>query len=828
MIACRARDRRRGCAKTAPTGPRRGWLGWAVLSLVLFGLSFGTASAQSIDTTLWCLSPGGRVLASVRSGNTIYIGGNFRSIGKASGGGVPFDLVCGQPHSTYPKVAGEVDAVLADGAGGWFIGGKFAAVGGQPRRNFAHILADGSVDPWSPDPDGEVKCIAGNRGRLYIGGAFSVVAGEPRSRIAALAPGTRQLLPWAPGLSGGTAVQTIAVDGSLVYVGGDFTSLGGQPRQYVAALDASSGLATDWDAQVDCDVSSIELGDSVVFLGGCFGHVGGVARPYLAAVQRETGQPARWDPQVVATYVNGPPVQALLRDGDRLFVAGYFVSIGGRTRPGLAVLDIQTALATEWDAQVRLGASVPNCIALAKSGNTLFLAGAFDSIGGLHRDWVGAVDATSGAVRPWDARPNDYVFALGADGSGIYLGGMFTSVYQPVMRHDLAAIDARTGAPTNWAPEPSDIVYSLATRNGVVYVGGSFGLIGGQTRYLIAAVDSATGSATAWNPGANAVVYAIAPVGDRVYVGGRFTRIGGQARNRIAALDATTGLATSWNPDADDDVCALLATDSLIYVGGWFWNISGQPRLSLAALDSASGAASPWNPGTDGGNVQSLAAGPAMILVGGYFHQLGGVARECFGAVDLSGVTTPLVANTNGQVMGIVVCDTTVVIGGFFGYVSGLRRWGMAALDLRSGDLYDWNLDTDEPFVWSLSGYGNEVYAGGVFRSVGTQPQSGFAGILLGNRPPSGTGSRVLRLLNFPNPTHELATCRFVLPASLPVRLEVFDLMGRRMISYQPSEAQTAGQHEVQVSTATWKAGVYLCRLEAGQAHATSKLVVVR
>lgn len=808
--------------------PGRGccWLTCALVAVALCSLGVRTAYGQSVDTTLWCLSPGGRVLASVRSGNTIYIGGNFRSVCKASGGGVPFDLDCGQPEARYPKVAGQVKAVLEDGAGGWFIGGTFGAVGGQVRRNFAHILADGSVDPWRLDTDGEVTCIVGDPGRIYIGGLFSTVGGERRRKIAAFAPETKQLLPWAPDAS--DWVRAIAVDGGLVYVGGRFASIGGQPRQYVAALDTASGLATDWDAQVDCEIFAIAARDSVVFLGGCFAHVGGVARPYLAAVRRETGQLAPWDPQIVATYVSGPPVQALLRDGDRLFVAGYFVSIGGRTRPGLAALDVHTALAEEWDPRALLGASVPNCLALAKSGNDLFVAGVFDSLGGAYRPWVGAVDATSGAVLPWSPRPNDYVFALAAGSSGVYLGGQFTSVYEPVMRHDLAAIDARTGAPTSWAPEASDIVWSLATRNGVVYVGGSFGLIGGQTRYLIAAVDSASGSATAWNPGANAVVYAIAPLGDRVYVGGRFTRIGGQARNRIAALDATTGLATSWDPNADDDVCALLATDSLIYVGGWFWNIAGQARVTLAALDPISGAAAPWNPATDGGSVLSLAAGPGMILVGGYFHQLGGAPRDFFGAVDPSGVATPLVANANERVMGIVLHDTTVVIGGFFSYVSGVRRSGIAVLDLRSGVLYDRNLDTDEPFVWSLSGYGDEVYVGGIFYQVGMAPQCGFAGILLGERPRPPAERPVLSLLSFPNPVHGVATCRFVLPVPSEVRLEIFDLLGRRMASFAPVEPQAAGQHDVQVSTAGWRPGIYLGRLEVGGRHATGKLVVIK
>src|SRR5512140_2320816 len=68
------------------------------------------------------------VNAMVRSGNTLYLGGGFTRIGPASGGGVPLDSTSGAPLAGFPKVAGIVQAVVPDGAGGWFIGGAFTSV----------------------------------------------------------------------------------------------------------------------------------------------------------------------------------------------------------------------------------------------------------------------------------------------------------------------------------------------------------------------------------------------------------------------------------------------------------------------------------------------------------------------------------------------------------------------------------------------------------------------------------------------------------------------------------------------------------------------------
>src|SRR5690348_8250157 len=67
----------------------------------------------------------GPVYGMVRSGSTLYLGGGFTRIGPASGGGVPLDSTSGASLAGFPKVAGNVQAVIPDGAGGWFIGGEF-------------------------------------------------------------------------------------------------------------------------------------------------------------------------------------------------------------------------------------------------------------------------------------------------------------------------------------------------------------------------------------------------------------------------------------------------------------------------------------------------------------------------------------------------------------------------------------------------------------------------------------------------------------------------------------------------------------------------------
>lgn len=114
----------------------------------------------------------GVVYAMTETNNTIYFGGRFSSVGLRTGGGVPVSLDTGAAEAVYPRVNGSVNAAVADGQGGWFIGGAFTRVGGQPRTNLARIRADRSVDPlWRPTAGGAVTTILLTGNVLYLGGS---------------------------------------------------------------------------------------------------------------------------------------------------------------------------------------------------------------------------------------------------------------------------------------------------------------------------------------------------------------------------------------------------------------------------------------------------------------------------------------------------------------------------------------------------------------------------------------------------------------------------------------------------------------------------------
>ncbi|NNF57737.1 MAG: T9SS type A sorting domain-containing protein [Rhodothermaceae bacterium] len=79
----------------------------------------------------------------------------------------------------------------------------------------------------------------------------------------------------------------------------------------------------------------------------------------------------------------------------------------------------------------------------------------------------------------------------------------------------------------------------------------------------------------------------------------------------------------------------------------------------------------------------------------------------------------------------------------------------------------------------------------------------------------------------YPNPTRRSATIGYQLAEATPVRLEVYDLLGRRVAVLVEGE-QDAGRHARVWATQGLASGVYIYRLRAGSFSDTGKLLLIR
>lgn len=581
-----------------------------------------------------------------------------------------------------------------------------------------------AVDPDLWVTDGPVNVVVPDGNKIYIGGSFKIVGPSAGSEAVLDTVGGRmvQRLPWVDG-----QVWVAVPDGSGGwYIGGYFSAVGGVPRSNAARILAD-GIVGAWNPASSAGVHALAVGAGVVYAGGRFDNIGGQPRKYLAALDATTGTALPWNPSPNWN------VNALAVSGNTVFVAGEFNVFGGTggvVRNSVAAVDATSGAVTAWNPNVIQGVTT-----LVVKGNTVYVGGDFQSIGGQSRRYLAAIDATTGAATSWNPMAQSSVYALAVDESTVYAGGPFLTIGGQSRRF-IAALDRTTGLATGWNPTSDQFVHSLAIRGSTIYAGGEFTVIGGQTRSRIAALDVATGAATAWNPNAGGgpfpFVRTIAMSGGGIYAGGQFTTIGGFTRNCIAALDAGSGVATGWNPNASSAVHALQVSGGTIYTGGDFTTIGGQARNYVAALDAGNGAAMSWNPNASG-VVRTLLLSGQKIYAGGCFSTIGGQFRIGLAALDVAtGAATPWHPSTVCGINALALSGSSIIVGGSFQTMGGQTRFNLAAVDTATGNATAWNPNPNGA-VHGLVVANSLVYVGGGFTSIGGQLRGRLAALGLGS-----------------------------------------------------------------------------------------------
>ena len=80
---------------------------------------------------------------------------------------------------------------------------------------------------------------------------------------------------------------------------------------------------------------------------------------------------------------------------------------------------------------------------------------------------------------------------------------------------------------------------------------------------------------------------------------------------------------------------------------------------------------------------------------------------------------------------------------------------------------------------------------------------------------------------NFPNPFNPETTIRYSLPKISNVRIDVFNLLGQRVITLVNS-SKPAGYHEVKFKAAQMPSGYYTYRIQTDGYHAVKKMMLLK
>jgi hypothetical protein len=331
----------------------------------------------------------GTVLAVAYSGSTVYVGGDFTSAvvkGKtiARSRLAAINANTGELLPWAPAADGRVKAIATSGSS-VYIAGDFGTVGGQKRDSLARLDAVGGAvsSTFKHTINGRPYAVAADSGRLYVGGTITTVNGQARTRLAAFNLSTGALdATWKP--TADDQIEAITAADGRIYVGGKFhkvNSTSGYDR--LVALEPASGkIVTGFKPKAPVIAYSIAVGGGSVYTAN--GGQGGKANAYT------TSGTLRW----TATFDGD--AQAIAVYGDTVYVGGHFDKACRTARTGtqgvcldgsddrvkLAALAASDGKLQSWTAN---GNGIEGVLTLASSSTVGALAagGAFTTVNGL-------------------------------------------------------------------------------------------------------------------------------------------------------------------------------------------------------------------------------------------------------------------------------------------------------------------------------------------------------------------------------------------------------------------------------------------------------------
>jgi len=346
------------------------------------------------------------------SGNNMYVGGNFTSIGGISANNIAVYNVDTSSWSALgsglTKGGGAASAtcyvIVFDPNGNLYVGGDFDSVNGTSVDNIA--VYDFTDETWSKissvtDLSGPCYTSAFNGTTLYAGCEFETAGGLVVNSIAGfvdsswfdLGGGLTTAITDVPDVTG--ICRTIVFNGLTLYAGGKFNTAGGNVLANNIALytnniwtNLGNGLTID-DDELIADCNTLAISDQVLFVGGVFNQAGTMSANNIASFKIISTSWGRFVTEgsnglTVDGSQTGAECRIIVVNGTTLYVGGVFNKAGSvNVANNIAVFNGTTFSALDTGLTNNgsyLGAEC-NAIGFDKYNN-LYLGGEFNTAGG--------------------------------------------------------------------------------------------------------------------------------------------------------------------------------------------------------------------------------------------------------------------------------------------------------------------------------------------------------------------------------------------------------------------------------------------------------------
>ncbi len=331
------------------THARRALVPLAAFAGLLLHASAALAVLAPAPAAPWATT-NGRVLTIARVNGVVYVGGKFTQVTDTNGTVLARNhlaAISAADGHVLPWNPGANDFVRAltvsiDGKT-IYIGGDFTTLGGAARSRLAaeatispaSTTTTGSLRAWRPAADEAVYAITQLGGRVYLGGNFLHIGGRGRPRLAAVAASSGTLIGWQPKADGAVRALLPSPTGSVIFAGGLFQHVNGASAQHLVAIDPASGALRPWRSHPGDSVLALAENSSYLYAGDKGG--GGHLRSFML----NTGR-MRW----TETTDGNVNAVALLGRGSaqRVVIGGHFTKVGAQQRHKVALVNPVTGL----------------------------------------------------------------------------------------------------------------------------------------------------------------------------------------------------------------------------------------------------------------------------------------------------------------------------------------------------------------------------------------------------------------------------------------------------------------------------------------------------
>ena len=540
---------------------------------------YGSVRALVLDAT-------GKFYMSVST----YSSGNTSSVLRRYNSDGTVDSSWEQPNFTsaggFPTTV-DIGGLDLQSDGALIVGGRFDAVNGVGKVNFARLLTAGNVDlNFTPPsgmasgggrvkvlPDGKILAGFNTTGigrlaRLNSDGSldntftlsssvdnvynrwvvdslgrivFLGISNTQITRFFRLSPNGTEDISFVANVTLFAQILAVAPqsDGKSI-IAGNFTQLNGLTRNGIARVNANGSPDGTFDpvAGFNGNVTRVAVqADGKILAIGEFTSFNETGRNYLARLNTDGSLDNTFTPSL--TTVTTPPVTDISVQADqKILIVGYFSAVNGTSRTGIARLNADGSV----DAGFTPLISTANIFsAVQQADGKVMVGGSFNGVDGFNRSNLvrlntnGSLDQTFNAA----SMPSVNKVVIQPDGKYLCITGAGSPTGM-MRRHIDGTNDASFVAPSFvWSSSSDMYLYSMVVQSdGSIIVGGRFNSVNGTLRNCLVRLKPNGSIDPLFFPnGANAAIRDMAlQTNGSLLVGGEFSRIANSTRVGVARI----------------------------------------------------------------------------------------------------------------------------------------------------------------------------------------------------------------------------------------------------------------------------------------------------